>query len=99
MKFITSRRCRFGVEPICQALEVAPSTDYAAVGRAAPARRQEDKRLKSEVRRVHAQNLDIDGTRKVWHQMRREGFRVGRDRIARLMRELHLAGARRGKKK
>ncbi len=99
MKFIAGHRCRFGVEPICQVLEVAPSTYYAAAGRSPSARRQEDERLKPEVRRVHAQNLEVYGARKVWRQVRREGFSVGRDRIARLMRELHMAGARRGKKR
>jgi putative transposase len=99
VKFIARHRCRFGVEPICQVLEVAPSTYYAAASRLPSPRRQEDERLKPEVSRVHAQNLDVYGVRKVWRQMHREGFTTGRDRIARLMRELHLAGARRGKKK
>jgi putative transposase len=99
VKFIAHHRSRFGVEPICQVLEVAPSTYYAAAARPLSARCQEDERLKPEVSRVHAQNLDIYGARKVWRQMHREGFTAGRDRIARLMRELHLAGARRGKKK
>jgi putative transposase len=99
VKFIARHRSRFGVEPICQVLEVAPSTYYAAARRRPSARRQEDERLKPEVSRVHAQNLEVYGVRKVWRQMHREGFSAGRDRIARLMRELHLAGARRGKKK
>jgi putative transposase len=98
VKFIASHRSRFGVEPICRVLEVAPSTYYAAAARPLSARRQEDERLKPEVSRVHAQNLDVYGVRKVWRQMHREGFSAGRDRIARLMRELHLAGARRGKR-
>jgi putative transposase len=99
VKFVAGHRGRFGVEPICQVLEVAPSTYYAASRRPPSARQQRDERLKPEVSRVHAQNLDVYGVRKVWRQLHREGFSVGRDRIARLMRELHLAGARRGKKK
>jgi putative transposase len=48
---------------------------------------------------VHAQNLDVCSARKVWRQLQREGFGPGRDRIARLMSELQLPGARRDKKK
>ncbi len=99
MKFIASHRTRFVVEPICQALEVAPSTYYAAVSRAPSARRLRDEQLKPEVRRVHAENLDVYGAYKVWRQFRREGIDAGRDRVARLMRELGLMGERRGKKK
>ena len=99
MKFIASHRVRFGVEPICQALEVAPSTYYAAVTRAPSARRRQDESLKPDVARVYAENLDVYGAYKVWRQFRREGIDAGRDRIARLMRELNLVGARRGKKK
>ena len=53
--------------------------------------------LKPQVTRVHADNLDVYGARKVWLQMGREGVGIGRDRVARLMRELKLLGARRGK--
>ena len=99
MKFIAAHRTRFGVEPICQALEVAPSTFYAAAARPPSARRVQDEQLKPEVKRVHAENLDVYGAYKVWRQFRREGIDAGRDRIARLMRELGIAGERRGKTK
>jgi putative transposase len=99
VKFITAHRTRFGVEPICQALEVAPSTYYAAASRPPSARRVRDEQLKTEVKRVHTQNLDVYGAYKVWRQFRREGIDAGRDRIARLMREVGIAGERRGKKK
>jgi putative transposase len=52
VKFITDYKQSFGVEPICQTLEVAPSTYYAALRRPASARRVEDERLKVEVKRV-----------------------------------------------
>ena len=99
MNFIQTRRTRFGVEPICQALEVAPSTFYAAASRPPSARRVQDEQLKPEVKRVDAENLDVYGAYKVWRQFRREGLDAGRDRVARLMRELGMAGERRGKKK
>jgi putative transposase len=56
-----------------------------------------DEELKPQITRVHQENFDVYGAHKVWKQMNRESFRVGRDRIARLMRDLGLAGARRGK--
>jgi putative transposase len=96
---IDAHRDRWGVEPICQVLEVAPSTYYAATSRPSSARQLRDEELKIEIARVHAQNFGVYGVEKVWRQLNREGIRVGRDRVTRLMRELNLAGAVRGKRK
>ena len=97
MSFIDAHRERWGVEPICQTLEIAPSTYYAARSRRPCLRCQLDEALKPMVSRVHAENLGVYGVRKVWRQLRRESLPVGRDRVARLMRELGLAGVVRGK--
>ena len=97
--FIDAHKERFGVEPICDTLQVAPSTYYATKTRPPSARAQSDAALKPVVKRVHAENFDVYGVHKVWRQMNREGFPVGRDRVARLMTELELAGARHGKAK
>jgi putative transposase len=51
------------------------------------------------VNRVHQDNYGVYGAHKVWRQLNREGFAVGRDRVRRLMRRLQLAGIRRGKVK
>jgi putative transposase len=99
VKFVREHKERFGVEPICQTLAVAPSTYYAVESRPPSARRLRDTELKLEVRRVRQENLEVYGAYKVWRQFRRESIDAGRDRIARLMRELGLAGERRGKKK
>jgi putative transposase len=96
---IDAHRDRWGVEPICQALEVAPSTYYAATSRPTSVRQLRDEELKVEIARVHAENFGVYGVEKVWRQLNREGVRVGRDRAARLMRELNLEGAVRGKRK
>jgi putative transposase len=96
---IDAHRDRWGVEPICQALEVAPSTYYAATSRPTSARRLRDEGLKAEIARVHAENFGVYGVEKAWRQLNREGVRIGRDRVARLMRELGLEGAVRGKRK
>jgi putative transposase len=98
-RYIDAHKEQYGVEPICRVLEIAPSTYYAAGGRPACARRVQDERLKPEVARVHEENYGVYGARKVWRQLNREGFGVGRDRIWRLMRNLQLAGIRRGKSK
>ncbi len=94
--FIAAHRERFGVEPICRTLQVAPSTYYAAVSRHPSARAVRDEELKAEISRVHQSNFGVYGVRKVWRQMLREEVPVGRDRVAHLMADLGLAGVTRG---
>jgi putative transposase len=96
---IDAYRDRWGVEPICQVLEVAPSTYYAATSRPTSARRLRDEELKVEIARVHQENFGVYGVEKIWRQLNRESVRVGRDRVARLMRKLDLEGVVRGKRK
>ena len=97
MGFINQHRERFGVEPICDVLQVAPSTYYAAVSRPPSPRQIEDEKLTMELRRVYDENQGVYGAEKLWTQMNREGIMVGRDRVARLMRAEGLAGEVRGK--
>ena len=97
MSFINAHRERWGVEPICEVLQVAPSTYYAALSRRASARQLRDAELKTEIGRVHQSNFGVYGVEKMWRQLLREGVEVGRDRVGRLMNELGLAGAVRGK--
>ena len=99
MTFITEHRDTWGVEPICRELQVAPATYYAAVSRPPSRRALHDGVLKTEIERVHDENRGVYGVDKVWRQLRREGWEVGRDRVARLMRALGLAGVIRGKGK
>ena len=86
MSFINAHRERWGVEPICKVLQVAPSTYYAALSRQPSVRRQRDEELMVEIARVHRDNFGVYGVEKVWRQLNREGIRVGRDRVARLMK-------------
>jgi putative transposase len=95
--FIDGHRGRWGVEPICRVLQVAPSTYYAAKRRPLCRRAVEDAALKAAIRRVYREHFAVYGAAKVWRQLGREGIAVGRDRVARLMRELGLAGATRAK--
>ena len=91
-----AHRDRFGVEPICRLLQVAPSSYYAAKGRQRCQRKVRDEALKLEIARVHAANYGVYGARKVWRQLHRDGVRVARCTVERLMRELGLAGRTRG---
>jgi putative transposase len=99
VSFISAHRERWGVEPMCQTLQVAPSTYYVAVSRQPSARQLSDERLKTEIGRVHRDNFGVYGIEKVWRQLNREGIKIGRDRVARLMDDLELSGVVRGKKK
>ena len=74
-------RCGYGVEPICRVLPIAPSTYREHAARHAdpsrvPARAKRDEVLKVEVRRVFNENFGVYGVRKVWRQMKREGFDI-----------------------
>jgi putative transposase len=95
--YIDANRDRFGVEPICRVLPIAPSTYYAASRRPASARAVRDTKLKGEIARVHAEHFGVYGARKVWRQLHREGVAVARCTVERLMGELGLQGVRRGK--
>jgi putative transposase len=96
--FIDERRERFGVEPICETLDVSASAYYQRATGERSARSVEDERLTARIREVHKQNFEAYGYPRVWHELRREGEQVGRDRVARLMRQAGIRGAkRRGK--
>ncbi len=100
--FIDDNRADHGVEPICTVLPIAPSTYHKHVAqRLDPlrlsARARRDVALKPEIARVFAENFAVYGVRKVWRQMRREGFTIARCTVERLMRDMGLAGVIRGK--
>jgi putative transposase len=103
VRFISDHKSRFGVEPICRVLTehgvpIAPSTYYDAVRRGPSARQLRDEQLKVAIARVHRENYGVYGARKVWLALNREGTPVARCTVERLMRDLGLHGARRGKK-
>ena len=95
--FIDGHKDRFGVEPICRVLPIAPSTYHAAHRQPTSARAVHDRKLRAEVARVHAEHFGVYGARKVWRQLHREGISVARCTVERLMGELGLEGVRRGK--
>jgi putative transposase len=95
--FIDDHRTNWGVEPICQTLQFAPATYYAAKTRPRCARKERDEELKAQIRRVWTEHLRVYGADKVWAQLKREGVPVARCTVERLMRVLSLQGAVRGK--
>ncbi len=97
-RFIDAHRDTFGVEPICQVAGDRPIHLLRGKSRPPSARAVRDAELKPEISRVHTDNFAVYGVRKVWHQLRREGVEVGRDRVGRLMGELGLCGATRTKR-
>ena len=97
--YIEAHRARFGVEPICRVLQVAPSSYYAARTRPPSRRQARDEVLKAQLTKAHQEHFGVYGARKLWHQLRREGVPVARCTVERLMRVLGLTGAVRGRTK
>jgi putative transposase len=102
VRFIDDHRTTYGVEPICRVLPIAPSTYFRhKLLERDPSRRSvravSDEGLRAIIRRIYEENHRVYGPRKVWKQMGREGLRVARCRVRRLMRALGLVGASRGR--
>jgi transposase InsO family protein len=103
VQFIDEHRSAYGVEPICEVLPIAPSTYHESKAREVdperlPKRAKRDATLREAIRRVWEENFRVYGARKVWRQLLREGVRAARCTVERLMREMGLEGAVRGKK-
>ena len=105
IRFVDEHKGRFGVEPIIGVLRgtdagfLSVSGYYAAKTRPPSARRVADKALCEQISAVHEANYSVYGVRKMRTALHRAGIQIGRDHLARLMRLLGLAGARRGRPK
>jgi putative transposase len=100
--FIDEHKASFGVEPICETIEIAPATYYEHKRQEREpdrrsARAKRDEALMPEILRVFDANYKVYGVRKVWKQLLREGFEVAKCTVRRLMRQMGLRGATRGK--
>ena len=93
--FIDKARARYGVEPIRRTLGVSASAYYQRATGERCARAAEDERLMARIREVHEHNFECYGYPRVWRELRRQGERVGRDHVARLMRQEGIRGAKR----
>jgi transposase InsO family protein len=98
-RYVEQRRDAFGVEPICAAIGVPVSTYYARRSRKPSRRALEDRGLVAEIYAAREGYRSVYGVRKTWKELKRRGVDVGRDRVARLMRQEGLEGVRRGKKR
>ena len=103
MSFIDEHKGTHGVEPICAMLPIAPSTYYDRKAQQANPdrvsnRTKRDASLRPEIRRVWDENFQVYGARKVWRQLNREEIPVARCTVERLMQDLGLSGAVRGRK-
>ena len=100
--FVNAHRDAYGVEPICRELAIAPSTYYRHTAHLADpatrsARAQRDDELRVAIQRVWDAHFQVYGPRKVWKELRREGVVVARCTVGRLMRNMGLMGAVRGR--
>ena len=101
--FVDEHRETYGVEPICEQLPIAPSTYYEHKRRErdpgrCSVRSRRDAELSEVIGRVHEENYGVYGARKVWRQLHRQGERVARCTVERLMRQEGLKGVVRGKR-
>ena len=97
-RYIVERRDAFGVEPICRSLGVPVSTHYARRSRKPSARELADRELLAEIEAARSGRRKVYGARKTWKELRRRDVEVGRDQVARVMRQHGLEGKLRGRK-
>ena len=90
--FVHAEKVNHAVRCLCQVLHVTPSGYYAWATRRPSRRQREDAQLKVRIRAIHTASRGTYGSPRVYAQLKQEGFEVGRDRVARLLRELGLMG-------
>jgi putative transposase len=96
--FVDENRGELGVEPICDALQVAPSTYYAAKKRPPSARALRDAVMIPILLALWKANYSVYGAHKLWKAAHRAGHGIGRDQVARLMRQAGIRGIKRSRR-
>jgi putative transposase len=97
--FVDDNRDELGVEPICRVLQIAPSTYYAAKRRRPSARDIRDAVMMQVLMVLWVANRKVYGAHKLWKAARRAGHDVGRDQVARLMRQMAIEGVSRRRRR
>jgi putative transposase len=97
--YVKQRRGVFGVEPICRTLGVPVSTHYARRSRKPSRRELSDLELLVHIEAARTGYRRVYGARKTWLELRRRGVDVGRDQVARVMRQHGIEGKLRGRKR
>ncbi len=92
-----ANRADYPVATQCRVLGVSPSGYYGWVDRAPSARRVVDEALLEPIRAIHSRSRDTYGAPRIHAELLDEGWRIGRKRVARLMREVGLEGGSRRK--
>lgn len=96
--YIDGHKDRFGVEPICRTLGVSASAYYHRATGVLSARAKSDRKLLAKIKEIHAANYFAYGSRKMWKALKAQGVDVGRDQVARVMRQNGIYGAKRRSK-
>ena len=96
--YVDQHRARFGVEPVCETLDVSASAYYQRRTGERSARQLQDERLLPVIRETHKANYDAYGYRRCWKALLRAGETAPRCQVQRLMADNAIQGAkRRGK--
>ena len=96
-RFVDEHRDEHGVESICKALQIAPSTYYARRSRPESARSVRDRELGEKIESIHAENYGVYGVRKIHKELARQEVPAARCTVERLMRSKGLRGISRAK--
>jgi putative transposase len=88
--FISEEKVAFPVAVLCRLMAVSPSGFYAAQGRPRSLHGRRDDKLMEQVVQAHAASKGRYGSPRVHADLKAAGERVGRKRVARLMREKKL---------
>lgn len=91
-QFIAAEKADFKIAELCRAMRVAESGYYAFLKRGESQRRKDDEKLKLHIRASHKASGKTYGSPRIHRDLRADGFKVGKNRVARLMRHENLRG-------
>jgi putative transposase len=94
---VSDHQAIYPVRSMSRILEVSPSGFYAWLKRPPSKREQEDEMLTEEIKKIHKRSKGTYGAPRIHAELAEKGLRVGRKRVARLMRKAHLRGVSRRK--
>jgi len=94
-QFIQAQKAAYPIALVCRVLAVSRAGYYAWVRRGPAARTRADGELAERIRQVHAQSRATYGAPRIHAELAATACRVGRKRVARLMRQAGLAGCAR----
>jgi transposase InsO family protein len=93
-QFIGAEKAEFPVRLMCRILKVTRGGFYAWLHRGTSARAQANERLRLRIRDIHQRSRGTYGSPRICAELEAEGFKAGRNRVAREMRQMGLLGRR-----